>query len=185
MYYVLGCFDPPSGYLARIEFRESDPFRSWIRGELFKREPKTPLKARVVSDPQTVLAELWYSPLPLMTTRLYEALQTLGVDNLHPYSVELRDSQTDAEISGYIAFNLVAVFAATDLEKTQFAEEKVRMTSADIDYLVIDPERVGPSKMFRLAESVGTILVHQSVKEGLQDMGFETLTFTTPSEWVT
>lgn len=58
------------------------------------------------------------------------------------------------------------------------------MIDADIERLVIDPTRVSGSLMFRLAESVSGIVVHESIRDGLLAAGFHTLSFLRPEEWV-
>ena len=38
--------------------------------------------------------------------------------------------------------------------------------------------------MFRLAESVMGIVVHESVKQAIEAAGIDTLTFVDPAEWI-
>lgn len=185
MYYILKCFDPADGFIARVEYRDDDPFRFWNGGERFDDEPETPLRATVLGDEQTVLAELWETPLPMMSLRLHQALCQLGVSNLDVYPVELTDARDGRIIEGYVAFNLIGAIAAADLQQTQFAPGSPdRMISADIDHLVIDPSRVAGAHMFRLGESVSAIVVDEQVKSGLEAAGFDTLTFLPPDQWV-
>lgn len=185
MYYILKCFDPAEGFIARIEYRDDDPFRFWNGGERFDDEPETPLRATVVSDAQSVLAELWETPLPMMTARLHQALCQLGVSNLDVYPVELTDSRSGKIIDDYLAFNLIGVIAAADLQQTRFAPgSPERMISADIDHLVVAPDRIAGAHMFRLGESVSAIVVDQQVRDGLIAAGFDTLSFLPADQWV-
>lgn len=185
MYYILKCFDPAEGYIARIEYKKDNPFRFWNRGERFAKPPPTPIPARLISDDQTILAELWETPLPMMSLRLHRTLCSLGVGNLDVYPVAFTDSRSEASIEGYVAFNLIGVIAAADLTKTHFAADSPeRMISADIDHLELDAARIGGARMFRLAESVGAIIVDQQIKDGLEADGFDSLTFMQPEQWV-
>lgn len=185
MYYVLKCQDPDQGYIARVEYRDDDPFRFWNTGECFDEPLEIPLRATVLSDPQTVLPELWETPLPMMTVRLYEALSWLGVRNLDVYPVELVDGRSGRLIDGYLAFNLIGAIAATDSLRTQYAPDTTeRMSSADIDHLAIDPARTQGARMFRLAESVSAIVVCSTLKDGLEAAGFNTLSFLSDADWV-
>lgn len=185
MHYVLKCLDPDQGYIARVEYRDDDPFRFWNTGERFDEPLEIPLRATVLSDPQTVLPELWETPLPMMTVRLYEALSWLGVRNLDVYPVELVDGRSGRLIEGYLAFNLIGAIAATDPLRTQYAPDTTeRMSSADIDHLAIDPARTQGARMFRLAESVSAIVVCSTVKDGLEAAGFNTLSFLSDADWV-
>ncbi|MCX9156605.1 hypothetical protein OPU71_10775 [Niveibacterium sp. 24ML] len=185
MYFVLKCFDPPNAYLGRIEYRDDDPFRFWNTGDRFDDEPKEPLRARVILDKQSVLAEMWETPLPLMTARLHKALLAAGVSNLDTYPVLLEDKQSGNIIDGYLAFNIIGVIAAADAQGTRYAPGSTdRLISADIDHLIIDPEKVAGGKMFRLAESVSAILVSEDVKTVIEATGISTLTFMPPETWV-
>ncbi|PKO56226.1 MAG: hypothetical protein CVU25_10675, partial [Betaproteobacteria bacterium HGW-Betaproteobacteria-19] len=69
--------------------------------------------------------------------------------------------------------------------KTRFAADNAeRMISADIDHLEVDTTRIDGARMFRLAESVGAIIVDQQIKDGLEADGFDSLTFMQPEQWV-
>ena len=112
MFYILKCFDPPDGFLARIEYQDDDPFRFWNTGERFEEAPALPLQARLIGDKQTVPAEMWETPLPIMSQRLHDALVACGVSNLDTYPVVLTDARTGKVLAGYLAFNLIGVIAA-------------------------------------------------------------------------
>ncbi|MCC6337682.1 MAG: hypothetical protein IT380_27280, partial [Myxococcales bacterium] len=58
-----------------------------------------------------------------------------------------------------------------------------RMISADIDSLVIDETRARGALMFRLAESLNAILIHDDVCEAILDAGIETLSFFETDAW--
>jgi len=184
MFYILKCFDPPEGYIARVEYEEDDPFRFWNTGERFDDEPEVPLQARLISDRQSVRAELWETPLPIMSERLHAALRSAGVANLDTYPVVLTDSRSGEQIGGYVAFNIIGVIAAADLAATRFSPGNTdRVVSADIDHLVIDPARVAGARMFRLAESVSAIVIDQQVRDALEAAGFTSLSFLLPEQW--
>ena len=55
------------------------------------------------------------------------------------------------------------------------------------DVLISAPEisaaRVDGALMFRLAEAVNTIVVHDSVKQAIEAAGIDTLTFIDPADW--
>lgn len=184
MFYILKCFSPPDGHIARVEYKKDSPFRLWNRGQRFANALPTPVVARVVTDSQTVLPELWETPLPMMTQKLHEALLRLGVANLDVYPVALTDTASGAQIGGYVAFNLIGVIAAADAAKTVHAPGSTdRMIAADIDHLEVDPAHVGGAHMFRLAESVSAIVVREAIRGGLLAAGFTSLTFLRPEEW--
>ncbi|MCY1019308.1 imm11 family protein [Pyxidicoccus sp. MSG2] len=185
MYYILECFSSSNGHKARIEYRDDDPFRFWNAGERLESVPDLPIRARVVTDKQSMLAELWDTPLPLMTRRLHDVLVAAGVTNLDVYPVILTDSRSGEEITDYLAFNIIGAIAAADLQATRFAPGSTERTiSADIDSLAIDPAKTRGALMFRLAEAVNAIIVHEQVKAAVEASGIGTLTFMSPEDWV-
>lgn len=158
MYFLLGCDSRGDRFLARVEYRDDDAFRFWTCGtkeELWS-EPALPLRARVVTDRQTELAELWQTPLPLMTTRLRHVLETAGVDNIDHYPVVLTDS-SGATIDGYTAFYVVGV-------------EPAHVLAARTD----DDD----APLLLRVEGDTYIAVHARVKAAIEAAAIDTLTFT-------
>jgi hypothetical protein len=182
MYHVLECFSPAGGYMARVEYKKDSLFRLWNAGKPMKTEPPLPVRATVISDRQTMYVEYWDSPLPLMTKRLHSALLAAGVSNLDIYPVVLTDSLTGTERDDYVAFNIIGLIAAADMQVTQFVPGSEKMISADIDSLVIDENKARGALMFRLAEAVNAIIVHDSVKQAIEAAGIDTLSFLPPEK---
>lgn len=112
MYFILKCFSPANGHIARIEYKKDNPFRFWNLGRRFANPPTVPIAVRVLTDSQSVLPELWETPLPMMSRKLYDSLIGLGVGNLDAYSVVLIDSTSGEHIDRYVAFNLIDIIAA-------------------------------------------------------------------------
>lgn len=184
MYYMLECLSPPEGYIAAVEHRDEDPMRCWICGERFEVPPPVPLRPKLRARSKSVLAELWKAPLPLMSERLHRVLLDCGVDNLDVYAVVLTDPRTDLSFSNYVAFNLIGVVAAADLSKSIYSAPDGPMRSVDFDSLAIDETSARGALMFRLAESVSGIVVHESIKLAIESSGIDTLTFISPEQWV-
>jgi hypothetical protein len=131
-----------------------------------------------------MLGDLWLTPITVMSKRLYEILVHSGVDNLDTYEVELHDPEDGTVYKDFIAFNIVGKITAAESMKTRFApNNKERLISADIDSLSIDESKAAGLLMFRLAESVNTIILHESVKKIIEAAGINTLTFIEPEEW--
>jgi hypothetical protein len=185
-YYVLGVEDPEEGYRARLEYERDHPLRSWMSGARFENPPPEPIVLTLSGTDEEgwVLGDLWLTPITVMSKRLLEALQGAGVDNLDTYAVELHDPVSGKVHTDFVAFNVVGVVAAADRAKTKFASDvKERMVSADIDSLAVDTAKTRGALMFRLAESVNAILVHDSVCDAIEDAGIDTLAFYEPEDW--
>jgi hypothetical protein len=185
-YYVLRVEDPEVGYRARLVYSRDYATRSWMTGARFDREPPEPIviKLRGTDEEGWVLGDLWLTPITIMSKRVHEALLKAGVDNLDTYAVELHDPEDGKVYEDFVAFNVVGKIAAADAAKTKFAPgSPQRMISADIDSLGIDAKRTHGALMFRLAESVNAIIVHESVKNVIEAAGIDTLTFLEPEDW--
>lgn len=185
-YYVLRVEDPEVGYRARLEYKRDYALRSWMSGKRFDRQPPEPIviQLRGTDEANWVLGDLWLTPVTVMSKRLHEALVGAGVDSLDTYAVELHDPVSGKVHTDFVAFNVVGKIAAADAAKTQFAPgTRQRMISADIDSLAVDAKKTRGALLFRLAESVNAIIVHDSVRQAVLAAGIDTLTFLEPEDW--
>lgn len=193
MYYVMKCLSPDDGELAMLTYKRDHPMRSWASGRRFVDDPTTfpalrrppePVVAEVAAGYSGIMAEMWQTPVPLMTKRLHQALLGAGVDNVDVYAAEIIDPATGKKYSDYVAFNIVGKIAAADLQRTQVAPNSPdRMISMDVDSLAVDEGATHGALMFRLAESVNAILVHERVRQQIEGAGINTLTFIEPEQW--
>jgi hypothetical protein len=157
-YSVLRVEDPDTGNRARLHYTRDHPLRSWMTGVAFAAPPPTPISLglRGTDEEGWVLGDLWLTPITVMSRRLHTALVQAGVDNLAIYPVTLRDPLTDAVSSDFVAFNLIG--------KRPRAEP-------------------GGALLFRLAEAVNVILIHDSVRRAVEEAGIDTLTFVDPEDF--
>jgi len=187
-YYIVNCEDPEVGYLARLSYTPDDPRRSWILGERFSTAPPQPVRATVrgLDDDDTVMAELWKSPVPVMSLRLLEVLRDAGVSNLDVYPAALTDPSSGKVYDDFVAFNLIGKISAVDLGRSKLAPGPVdQRISMSIDQLALDEARIQGALMFRLAEAVSTLVMHASIKDRIEGAGIDTLTFYEPADWAT
>jgi hypothetical protein len=177
-YYMMTCLDPADGYLATLEYDSSadeDLLRDWMAGERFEIQPPQPVRVTRVERPSTVLAEMWQVPVPLMTHRLHAALESAGVANLEVFPAEIVDAKTGTVNTDYVAFNIVGAIAAM-----------VSRPPAGSDLIVgpqLDAAKIAGALLFRLAEAVNAIVVHESVRKAVEGAGIDTLTFLEPQDW--
>jgi hypothetical protein len=193
MYYMMHCLSPAAGDLAMLTYRRDHPMRSWASGNRFStdptddaelRAPPEPVQAEVKPGYAGIMAEFWATPVPLMTKRLHQALQNAGVSNLDVYAAEIFDPTTNTTNKDYVAFNIVGKISAVDLERSIVAPSSASpMISMDLDSVTIREDASKGALLFRLAESVNGIVVHESVKRQLEEAGIDTLTFVEPQDW--
>lgn len=186
MYFILGS-DSPLGKEA-FSLEKIDPFsQSWMTGDRFaeERQPPNPLRLRIDPDvPGDMLLEFYESPVPLMSKRLVDALQGAGVDNLDVYPAEITGAASGGVIDSFVAVNIIGAVAAADPGESVTDPDVEGMVSAAFDTLVIDEEAAGGRLLFRLAEDVGAVLVSGKVRDAIEPLGFETLEFIDPEDWV-
>ena len=184
MYFMLECLSPFEGHQALINYEPDDLWRNWKKGQKFKEPPTEPVIATIGVEEGGVMMELFKVPLPLMTKKLASCLLDAGVANIDYYQSEIDDASSSTIHKNYFAFNIIGAIAAADLEKSKFSSPDGPMISVDFDSLSINPTKTRNALIFRLAESVNGIVIHESVKNAIEAAGIDTLTFIPPEEWV-
>lgn len=182
-YYVLDSehehmmllFDPPNP-----GFRDR-----WFGGKPFAKHPGLPVVARIKPNHEHGTLLDYFGTACLMSERFFVALRDAGVDNLDVYDAVIRSKDDSIEHKGYKAFNLIGLVRAADLQKTTFTPEvAARTIDASIESLEIDPEKTKGLLMFRLAEYVGAVIVHEKVRNVLEKHGFPNIVFREPSSYI-
>jgi hypothetical protein len=176
-----------------ISYRPDERLRGWMRASRFTddaaarpwdRTPALPVKAYIEPSNSGAMQDLIEAPLPLLSARLRDALRGAGVDNVDMYPAEITDQKSGNVFTDFVAFNIVGKIAAADLAKTVFAPgTDARMTDSDVDSLAVNEGAAGGALMFRLAESVNAIVVHERVQEYVEAAGIDGVAFVEPSQW--
>jgi hypothetical protein len=169
----------------------------WVAGALFStlderrgmHPPQVPIAIDTVPEaPElpNIYPVLTWTPIPLMSRRLVDALRSAGVANLQTFETRLASVQGDSPppTDHYLAVNIVGCIAAADLARSQINPEVPdRLVSTDFYALAIDVDKAGGQLMFRLAENVSAVLVHQRVKAAVEAAGIDSLTWLPPQQW--
>jgi hypothetical protein len=196
-YYVLNCVAPigVDHFLLQVGAPAND--KRWKAGLLFSDQnrsdelqpPPQPIVLRTQPEegpiPNTY-AELYWNPIPLMSRRLVTVLQSAGVDNLQTYETRLESIEGDKPPppNHYLAVNIVGRVAAADLTKSEMNPESPdRIISTDFNSLSIDEAKARNLLMFRLAENISAVLVHERVREQVERRGIDLLTWYDPAGW--
>jgi len=88
-------------------------------------------------------------------------------------------------VTNYKVVNVVGVVAGADLGRSVYeASDGVPLIDVSFDSLAIDEKRVAGLLLFRLAESLSAIVVHDRIKKHLLARGFDMLTFRDPAKYV-
>jgi hypothetical protein len=182
MYYNLYCETPEDddGGYAEIQDNHSVAgVDSWISGKPLgvKIDEVIRFDVEFVDGYTGPIIEMYRGRVFLMSARLVRALKQAGVDNIECYPAELVNPET-GERHNYYGVNIIGVVAAADLQKSKWenfdGEAKV---DTFFDKLVLNPDKCRGRLMFRLGESLSTIIVHEKVRAHLLACGMDTLSF--------
>jgi hypothetical protein len=194
MYYILRC--PPitndkGELLVEINNHESvGDVWDWGMGDVFSQD-----EIQSIPRPIHINIESFrgYNGLPnemrdigvcVMSKRLSEVLIQAGIDNIDYYPAVLTDATTGQKYE-YLAYNLIGKVASADLSKSNYTNYDSKLT-VDVGFkdLVIDESKTKGLLIFRLAENLSTILVHDSVRKLLVEKGIDTLKFVKPEDYM-
>jgi hypothetical protein len=163
------------------KLRVEAPFHDFLGDEEDGEEGKGPLIVPP-SDPGTLYSGQAY---PVMRTDLLEVLKRAGVDNLETFPARLIDEVNNKVHTNYVAFNVIGLVAAADLEKSKLMPHAtgVTMLGTDFDSLAIDKSKAHGLLMFRLAESCSAIVVHECIKKAVEAAKIPGIIFHADGEW--
>lgn len=158
----------------------------WYAGKHFNPKIPIPNPLKFELDPEMPgpLPWLFDEGAPLMRDGMIEALREAGVDNIDTYDVVIVDPQDGTEWDQYKAVNIIGKLAIADLVQSDFDESQPqRAITMSFDRLVLDPNKAHGLLMFRLAESVSGIVIHEKVRQQLLANEIEPLGFIKPEDW--
>ena len=192
MYYVLCCprLVNEKGE-AQLEihncFRIGN-IRSWRGGKPLKDVNSIPSPIEITFDPfrgYTGPPEEYRDiGIPLMSVRLASALLESGVDNIQFFDIDQKNSAT-GQIYEYRAFNIVGLVSAADLEQSDWSSYDNKPI-ADVSFrkLVLEESKIPNLLLFRLAENINAVMIHENVHTHILSKNIDTLDFVNPDEWV-
>ncbi len=182
MYYVMSCegLYPRTAILGSPEV----PGSPWNDGQPLAEAIEEPLVYTLDPRRPGNMLPLYDIEETLIRDDLLGALESAGVDNLQTYRAVIRDAKKNVDHSNYRAVNILGVVACADMDQSE-RMETTDSTMIDVDFrsLVIDEAKTGGALLFRLAESVSAIVVHEKVKKAIEDAGIPGMVFYEPGEW--
>ena len=153
----------------------------WMFGQPFTVEPEQPIFVAIREDNENLKPLNFYKNPPVASKAFVDALVEAGVDNIVTYDVVLR-SRTDPSINieGYKAINIIGWVKVAGPGTVYLTDS--RIFDASMKNVELEPRSIKGLYMFRLAQSMRTIVVHERVKQCLEARGFEDLIFTEPGD---
>ena len=193
MYYILDCEVPQSENgeaLMKIgnTFQVGDVW-SWKSGQRFDEDEanfETPIRIefeplRGYEGPPVELLDLG---IPVMSERLFRAIEAAGVSNVEWFDVVILNTAT-RQTYPYKAYNVIGLVAATDLGKSEWESADAKLIGdVSFETLALDSSKAKDVLFFRLAENVNALLVHRRARATIEEAGITTLKFISPENWV-
>lgn len=106
----------------------------------------------------------FYPSSKLMSRRLIETLEGAGVDNLQLFDAEIVNVTSGEKLPGYQVVNIIGLVAAADPDASK---SRPLANVQFFETLVIDEARAHGLLMFRLAESLGDIIIAEKVAKAV------------------
>ncbi|WP_188151030.1 imm11 family protein [Teredinibacter waterburyi] len=183
MYYILddNPFTEPDSYRMRSTGWNKDMVDSeFIKGNYLTEKFDKPFEFELweYEHNGNGMAEYFYEAFPVMSDELIQALKGAGVDNLQSYPAVLKDVSKNYIRTDYKVVNIFGTIAAADMEKSDYIDIGGMGTIAvGFKTLAIDEKKTRNALLFRLAESVTDIIIHESVKQHLESCNFKYLRY--------
>ena len=185
MYYVLECFGPADQDRVGLGTVPRFSGINWNLGRRFKAPPPEPIQVTLDPESRGIMMPMFKRGIVLFRDDMIAILEDAGVNNLEQYKVIISNTQSGEQWSNYKAVNIVGTIACADLGLSDFAAPSgTALIDADFDSLVIDESKTRGQMMFRLAECVSAILIHEKIKQSLEKAAIEHLDFIEPENWV-
>lgn len=191
MFYMLGNTTVERRWLDNDNYLDRYGWRSlygtkfkWFRGSRFTEAPPEPFEIKLLPcekdhpDHGPLIPSFIEHNILLMRDDLIAAMEAFGVDNLDTYSARITDPDDGTVYSNYKAVNIIGVVAAADMEKsTATVHNNIPLVGVSFDKLVLHEEKVQDLLLFRLAENLMTILMHESLRNYLLEKGFDDIKY--------
>lgn len=122
--------------------------------------------------------------IPVMRDDVAQLLLDAGVDNIQFFDAVLKDQKAGRDYPNYKAYNIVGLVSCADMAaSTMMGTSSSTMGDADFEGLVLDESRTRGALLFRLAENVSAIVVHERIKAAVENSGIKGFLFCGPGEW--
>jgi hypothetical protein len=182
-YYVMVC---EGNYPIRPIARRPAIGASWMLGRSVA-AAAVPVPLEYVLDalrPGEPKAMYDAESVPVMRNDVRDILRAQGVSNIQYFDAVLRDPVNGREYRDYSAFNIVGLVACADMNASEMmGTSSSVMGDADFHALVIDEKKAGGLLLFRLAENISAIIVHERIRQAIEQAGIPGFVFYGPGEW--
>jgi hypothetical protein len=131
--------------------------------------------ADIDEDEDTVYTDIINPGVPLFSDKMKSALDAAGIDSIEYYPVQLVDSDTKEVLTEYWLAVVLKILACIDLEHSEF--KPTTSGTLVINKFSIDQDKVVNTKLFRLHNIPGLIIIDETLKDALSKIAFEGVSF--------
>jgi hypothetical protein len=182
-YYMLECYGPDGEDRAGLHSVHGLGGLNWMLGSRFPDPIPAPIQITLDAD-RGMMLPMFNAQILLFRDDLLAAVRECGIDNLDVYDTELFNPLTNERFRNYKAINIIGAVSAADLAKSQFQAHGAPIVDVEFDSVAIDSEKANGLLMFRLAENVSAIVVHERVKRHVEKRGIKHLDWIDPGNWM-
>jgi len=177
-YYIMDADAPGSSIVLIYSLACEGPEDGWMLGRRFRGRVTEPVEAVIKDDFDEGVLLPFYTTPQIMTRELCETIRDAGVDNLDVYDAIVSREDGTIVSRDYVAFNVLGVVRRPKSSGTSFdPSNPERIADTRIETLDYAQDGPGELLMFRLCECLGSVVVHQKVKEAIEARGIPNIVF--------
>lgn len=182
MFYTIGASGDEDGNIvgykfddyatSKIEFDEGKRLypqsNTTVRDK--EKEPTGIIKLNIKAGRENApLPNFLSQPKPIMSKKLLEVIRAAGVNNIDAYKADFYYADGSKAPGEYFIVNVIGVVAAADMSKSVYdPNQPDKMIAMSFDSLTIDQSKTHGLLMFRLAENIVEIILHEKVKKAIE-----------------
>lgn len=165
MYYSLTWKVSPTDPTLANTGEADDVGVAWTMGLKNEVAVPEPLRCKLNPARGRRMRDMFLVDVPLFSTRMLQALASVGVRNLETYAAEIQSPEGEV-YENYRAVNIVGLVSCANMQLSQYLPD-TEPPLVEFLKLVIDESRAMDQDLFRLAESALYILVSEKVRAAL------------------
>jgi hypothetical protein len=184
MHWIMTCegLYPPTTLSEMPDFSTGP----WFTGQPVSNAIAGPLRYVIDPEYEGQVMPLYECAYPLFRDDLLAVLVKSGVDNLQLFDAIVEDPQRGLVYTHFKAVNIIGCVAMADLARsTTHGTRPVRLIATDFASLTLDHAAAPEILLCRLAEAVSAVVVHDRVRQAIEDAPIDGITFLSDGEWST
>jgi hypothetical protein len=184
-YFIMTCYPDDDDAVISDELGLDEPFDNWNGGYRFDVEIPEPIHLEIWEEDEGNMLPIFDDAVLLIREDIVDALREAGVDNMDVYEAQITISRTGEVYHNYNAVNVIGLVRAVNVMNSEGVDiglQNTGLLTMFYSKLRLDETKIGNLLLFRLAENLSYIFVHESIKNTLIKKGFDRIDFVNPDE---